>query len=60
MEGLSCIMTLNISIGLEVTMTQRRYRSVDMSKHESRSQVSIDIKERNESFVIILIPLKFY
>ena len=48
-KGLSSIMTVNISIGLEVTSKQSRYGSMDVSEHESRYQVNIDIKERDES-----------
>ena len=49
MKGLSSIMTVNISIGLEVTSKQSRYGSMDISEHESRYQVNFDIKERDDS-----------
>ena len=49
MKGLSSIMTVNISIGLEVTSKQSRYGSMDISEHESRYQVNIDIKEKDDS-----------
>ena len=49
MKDLSSILTVNISIGLEVTSKQSRYGSMDICEHESRYQVNIDIKERNNS-----------
>ena len=49
MNGLSSVMTVNTSIGLEVVSKQSRYGSMDISKHESRYQANIDIMKRDDS-----------